>query len=68
MNYSYSLLSASIGFRFAAFTEGRRPKIIPISIENTTDPTMAGTLMAVGEPATLDTTFDRAMPLSLIHI
>ena len=36
--------------------------MIPISIENTTEPIIAGTLMAVGEPATLDTTFESPIP------
>lgn len=61
-HYFYSLLSASIGFRLAAFTDGSNPKIIPISMENTTEPIIAGTLMAVGDPATLDTIFDNPIP------
>ena len=58
----YSLRSASIGFRLAAFTDGRSPKIRPISMENTTEPIMAGMLMAVGAPDTCATTFDRMIP------
>ena len=41
-------LSASMGFRFAAFTAGSRPKITPISMENTTETPMAVTSMATG--------------------
>ena len=48
----YSLRRASIGLRLAAFTDGRSPKIRPISMENTTEPIIAGTLMAVGAPDT----------------
>lgn len=44
----YSLRSASIGFRFAALIEGRSPKIIPIIMENATEKTIAGTLIATG--------------------
>ena len=44
----YSCLNASIGSRFAAFTDGSRPKITPISVENATERTVAGTLMATG--------------------
>ena len=62
ISFLYSLLSASIGFRFAAFTDGSKPKIIPMSMENTTEPTMAGTLMAVGDPATLETTLESPIP------
>ena len=51
--YFYSYLSASIGLRFDALTDGRSPKMIPISIENTTDTTIAGILMATGTDATL---------------
>ena len=46
----------------AAFTDGRSPKIRPISMENTTEPIMAGMLMAVGAPDTCATTFDRMIP------
>ena len=58
----YSLLSASIGFRLAAFTEGSNPKITPIIVENSTEPIIAGTLIAVGAPETLDTTLDKIIP------
>lgn len=44
----YSLRSASIGFRFAALIEGRSPKIIPMIMENATEKTIAGTLIATG--------------------
>ena len=58
----YSLLNASIGFRFAAFTEGRSPKITPINVENSTEPIMAGILIAVGAPEISDTTLDKIIP------
>ena len=45
---SYSLLNASIGFRFAAFTDGNNPNTRPITIENNTEPTIAEILIAVG--------------------
>lgn len=54
----YSLLNASIGFKFAAFTEGSSPNTTPITVENNTAITIDGTLIAVGEPVTFPTTFD----------
>ena len=45
----YSLLNASIGFKFAAFTEGSSPNTTPITVENNTAITIDGTLIAVGE-------------------
>ena len=47
---SYSLCSAWIGSRLAAFTEGRRPNTMPISMEKPTPIRIAGTLMATGVP------------------
>lgn len=44
----YSDLNASIGFNFDAFIAGIIPKIIPITIENTTDIIVAGMLIATG--------------------
>ncbi len=46
----YSLRSASIGSRFAAFIEGISPKTMPISMENNTAITDAGTLIATATP------------------
>ena len=65
----YSLRRASIGFKLAAFTDGRSPKIRPISMENTTEPIIAGILIAVGAPDTWATTFDSIIPITtpLIH-
>ena len=44
----YSLRSASIGFRFAALTDGRSPNTIQIIMENATEKRIAGTLIATG--------------------
>ena len=59
----YSLLNASIGFKFAAFTEGSSPNTTPITVENNTAITIDGTLIAVGEPVTFPTTFDSPIPV-----
>ena len=45
---TYSCLRASMGFKFAAFTDGMIPKMIPMRVEKTTAMMMAGTLMATG--------------------
>ena len=52
---SYSYLSASIGFRFDALTDGIKPNTTPITIENTTDITIAAPLIATGTSAIFDT-------------
>ncbi len=44
----YRLCSASIGFRFAAFTDGRSPNTIPITMEKPTPRKIAGTEIATG--------------------
>lgn len=46
--FFYSCRSASIGFIFAAFTDGINPNITPISVENTTAMTIAVPLIATG--------------------
>ena len=48
----YSLLSASIGFRFDALTEGINPNTIPITIEKITEIAIAAPLIATGTDAT----------------
>ena len=60
----YSLLSASIGFRLAAFTDGSKPNTTPITVENSTAITIDGTLIAVGDPVTFPTTFDKPIPVT----
>ena len=51
-----------MGFRLAALMEGRRPNRIPMSMENTTETTITGMLMAVGVSVMLDMTFARIFP------
>ena len=51
-----------MGFRLAALMEGRRPNRIPMSMENTTETTITGMLMAVGVSVMLDITFASIFP------
>ena len=63
-SFFYSLRSASIGFRFAAFTDGSSPNTIPITMENTTEKMIAGMLIATGVCDTLEITCAMMMPPS----
>ena len=51
-----------MGFKLAAFTEGSRPKTMPISMENPTLAAAAGMLITAGVPLVPAINRDRMIP------
>ena len=58
----YIRLNASMGLRFAAFTEGRSPNTSPITVEKTTAAAAAGILITIGMEDILAITAARRIP------